>query len=78
MAQDAVAVSVAAGVRIAMGTDSGLTPDHGSALRELGLLVRFGRMSSPEAITAATRNAAELCGVADETGTLVAAGPRTS
>lgn len=35
-------------------------------------MVRFGGRSPLEAITAATRDAAELCGVADETGALVA------
>ena len=35
-------------------------------------MVRFGGMTPMEAITAATGNAAELCGIADVTGTLEA------
>jgi imidazolonepropionase-like amidohydrolase len=62
------AKAVAAGVRIAMGTDSGVTP-HGQNLRELGLMVEGG-MTPMQAIEATTRSAAELLGVADELGTL--------
>ncbi|MGC5363678.1 amidohydrolase family protein [Streptomyces sp. DT24] len=72
IAQESVAGSIAAGVRVAMGTDSGLTASHGNNLKELKLLVRLGGMTPLEAITAATRDAAELCGVADVTGTLEA------
>lgn len=72
IAQEAVARSVAAGVRVAMGTDSGLTISHGNNLKELDLLVRFGGMTPMAAITAATSNAAELCGISDVTGTVEA------
>jgi imidazolonepropionase-like amidohydrolase len=48
----------AAGVRIAMGTDSGVFA-HGSGPRELGLLVRAG-MTPQQALRAATGSAAEL------------------
>ena len=72
IAQEAIGRSVAAGVKVAMGTDSGLTISHGNNLKELELLVRFGGMTPMEAITAATGNAAELCGIADVTGTLEA------
>jgi imidazolonepropionase-like amidohydrolase len=48
----------AAGVRIAMGTDSGVFA-HGSGPRELGLLVQAG-MTPQQALRAATGSAAEL------------------
>jgi imidazolonepropionase-like amidohydrolase len=60
--------AVEAGVRIAMGSDSGFTP-HGRNLLELELLRRAG-MSAHEALNAATRNAAELLGLQDEIGTV--------
>ena len=62
------AAAVAAGVRIAMGTDSGVTP-HGRNLRELALMVEGG-MTPMHAIEATTRSAAELMGLEDELGTL--------
>ncbi|MET8648656.1 metal-dependent hydrolase family protein [Nocardia aurea] len=70
LAQEAVGRSAAAGVRIAVGTDAGLSPDHGTNLRELGLLVKFGGLTPMEAIVAATRDSAALCGVDDRLGTL--------
>jgi imidazolonepropionase-like amidohydrolase len=60
--------AVEAGVRIAMGTDSGVTP-HGRNLRELGLM-RDGGMSPLAVLEATTRSAAQLLGVDDELGTL--------
>jgi imidazolonepropionase-like amidohydrolase len=62
------ATAVAAGVKIAMGTDSGVTP-HGENLRELELMVEGG-MTPMQAIVATTRSAAELMGLEDELGTL--------
>ena len=62
------AAAVEAGVRIAMGTDSGVTP-HGANLRELELMVEGG-MTPMQAIEATTRSAAELMGLEDELGTL--------
>lgn len=62
------ATAVAAGVKVAMGTDSGVTP-HGNNLRELALMVEGG-MSPMQAIVATTRSAAELMGLEDELGTL--------
>jgi imidazolonepropionase-like amidohydrolase len=53
--------AVAAGVKIAMGTDSGVTP-HGENLEELSLMAAGG-MTPAEVLTATTRNAAELLGV---------------
>jgi imidazolonepropionase-like amidohydrolase len=60
--------AVEAGVKVAMGTDSGVTP-HGQNLRELALMVEGG-MTPMQAIEATTRSAAELMGLADELGTL--------
>jgi imidazolonepropionase-like amidohydrolase len=62
------ATAVAAGVKVAMGTDSGVTP-HGENLRELALMVEGG-MTPMQAIQATTRSAAELMGLQDELGTL--------
>ena len=62
------AKAVSAGVKVAMGTDSGVTP-HGKNLRELTLMVEGG-MTPMQAIVASTRTAAELMGLEDELGTL--------
>ena len=63
-----VATWVAAGVKVAMGTDSGVGP-HGSNLRELALMAAGG-MAPADVLVATTRSAAELLGVLDECGTL--------
>jgi imidazolonepropionase-like amidohydrolase len=60
--------AVEAGVKVAMGTDSGVTP-HGQNLRELALMVEGG-MTPMQAVEATTRSAADLMGLADELGTL--------
>jgi len=60
--------AVSAGVRIAMGTDSGVGP-HGNNLDELALMAGCG-MTPDEVWRATTLSAAELLGVADEFGTL--------
>jgi imidazolonepropionase-like amidohydrolase len=60
--------AVSAGVRIAMGTDSGVTA-HGQNLRELVLMAEGG-MSPATALVAATRTAAELLGLDGELGTI--------
>ena len=70
VAHDSIAASAAAGVRIAVGTDAGLSPDHGTNLKELGLLTKFGGLTPMQSIVAATRTSAELCGVADRLGTI--------
>ncbi|WP_100642374.1 metal-dependent hydrolase family protein [Alteromonas facilis] len=57
-----------AGVKIAFGTDSGVSP-HGDNAREFALMVEAG-MSPMDAIISATRNAADLLKVSDELGTL--------
>jgi imidazolonepropionase-like amidohydrolase len=64
------ATAVAAGVKVAMGTDSGVTP-HGKNLRELALMVEGG-MTPMQAIVATTRSAAELMGLEADLGTLEA------
>jgi imidazolonepropionase-like amidohydrolase len=60
--------AVEAGVRVAMGTDSGVTP-HGQNLRELSLMVEGG-MNPAQALVASTSSAAELLGLDAELGTL--------
>ena len=66
--RSAVRRAVEAGVRIAMGTDSGVTP-HGRNLRELALMADAG-MAPAAVLEATTRSAAQLLGVADERGTI--------
>jgi len=60
--------AVEAGVRIAMGTDSGVTP-HGRNLRELALMAAGG-MRPADVLEATTRSAAQLLGVDAERGTI--------
>jgi len=62
------AAAVAAGVKVAMGTDSGVGP-HGSNLRELALMAAGG-MAARDVLVAATSSAAELLGVDADLGTL--------
>jgi len=57
-----------AGVKMVMGTDSGIAP-HGQNLRELGFLCDIG-MNPMEAIQAGTKRAAELLGLQDKIGTI--------
>jgi imidazolonepropionase-like amidohydrolase len=66
--RDAFRRAVAAGVRIAMGTDSGVTP-HGQNLRELELMAAGG-MTPAAVLEATTRSAAQLLGVDDRLGTI--------
>ena len=63
-----IKAAIAAGVRVAMGTDSGVVP-HGQNLRELDLMVDCG-MSAADALVATTKTAAELMGLDEELGTL--------
>jgi len=58
----------AAGVAIAFGTDTGVSP-HGDNAREFGLMVEAG-MDPLEAIRSATLHGAQLLGVEDRLGTL--------
>ncbi|WP_168702318.1 metal-dependent hydrolase family protein [Gordonia paraffinivorans] len=72
LAHESIAASIEAGVKVAVGTDAGLVPDHGATLGELGCLVKFGGMTPLQAIVAGTKTSAELCGVDDKLGTLEA------
>ncbi|HET7923079.1 MAG TPA: amidohydrolase family protein [Gammaproteobacteria bacterium] len=60
--------AVKIGVPIAFGTDAGVEP-HGLDAREFALMVKNG-LSPAAALMAATHNAAQLLGIAAETGTL--------
>ena len=62
--------AVESGVRIAMGTDSGVVT-HGRNLRELALMVEGG-MTPAAALEATTRSAAQLLRVDDQLGTIEA------
>lgn len=66
--KESVTKAYRAGVKIAMGTDSAVTP-HGQNLRELGLMCDVG-MSPMETLVATTRVAAECMGWDDRLGTL--------
>lgn len=57
-----------AGVKIAFGTDAGVAP-HGENAKQFALYVALG-MTPMEAITSATRNAADLIGVSHDLGTI--------
>jgi imidazolonepropionase-like amidohydrolase len=66
--RDSISRAIGAGVKVAMGTDSGVLP-HGQNLRELVEMAACG-MSPLEALVASTRTAAELLGVLDDRGTV--------
>ncbi|PNU04366.1 amidohydrolase [Novosphingobium guangzhouense] len=57
-----------AGVKIAFGTDQGLSP-HGQNAKEFALMVKAG-MTPLDAIRAATVNAADLLGASDQVGSI--------
>jgi imidazolonepropionase-like amidohydrolase len=61
-------LAVEAGVKVAMGTDSAVTP-HGENLRELSLMAAGG-MSPAQVLVATTKNSAELMGLHDQLGTV--------
>ncbi|MGI8695320.1 MAG: amidohydrolase family protein, partial [Mycobacteriales bacterium] len=65
---ESVRRAIAAGVKIAMGTDSGVGP-HGSNLRELALMSDCG-LDPLAVLHATTGSAADLLGVADDRGTI--------
>lgn len=65
---ESVRKAIDAGVKIAMGTDSGVTP-HGQNLRELALMADLG-MSPTAVLESSTRVAAELMGIEGDLGTL--------
>jgi imidazolonepropionase-like amidohydrolase len=65
--RDAFRKALAAGVKMALGSD--IRPLQDAALLELGLWVRNG--ATPwQALVAATRHGAAICGVGDELGTV--------
>jgi len=60
--------AVPAGVKIAFGTDAGVSK-HGRNADEFELMVKYG-MTPTTALRAATVNAADLLGLASEVGTI--------
>ncbi|MBD0328763.1 MAG: amidohydrolase family protein [Thermoleophilia bacterium] len=66
--QESFRAAYEAGVNIAMGTDSAVTP-HGENLRELELMADCG-MSAEDVLVATTRAAAELMRLEHELGTI--------
>jgi imidazolonepropionase-like amidohydrolase len=67
-AERSFAQAIRSGVRIAFGTDSGVSP-HGRNAEEFALMVKNG-MSPADAIKSATVNAADLLGRSDTIGTI--------
>ncbi len=65
---DSVRRAVAAGVKVAMGTDAGVGP-HGDNLRELALMAKAG-MTPAEVLRSSTSEAARLLGVDQQLGTV--------
>jgi imidazolonepropionase-like amidohydrolase len=68
--------AVAAGVKIAYGTDSGIYP-HGLNAMQLPYMVKYG-MTPMQAIRSATISAAELLRQEDSVGSLLPASTPTS
>src|SRR5918995_5528529 len=66
--RDSFRRAVHASVKVAMGTDSGVTP-HRDNLEELQLMAENG-MTPEQVLAATTSSAAELMGLADELGTI--------
>jgi imidazolonepropionase-like amidohydrolase len=66
--RDSIKRAYEAGVKIAMGTDSGVTP-HGENLKELELMTGLG-MKPGEVLRATTLTAAELMGLDKELGSI--------
>jgi len=66
--RDSFKRAVAAGVKVAMGTDSAVTP-HGENLKELGLMAEGGMDPAP-VLASTTSLAAELMGLQEELGTI--------
>lgn len=66
--KDAFARAYKGGVKIAFGTDSGVSK-HGQNAEEFVIMVEAG-MNEMDAIVSATINAAELCGLSSEIGTI--------
>lgn len=66
--RSSVARAMSAGVKIAMGTDSGVTP-HGQNLRELAEMSKLG-MSDDQVLRSSTSVAADLLGVSEDLGSI--------
>ncbi len=66
--EDSFHRAVAAGVKVAFGTDSAVTP-HGRNLDEMPLMAAGG-MTPEQVLVSATSRAAELLGVDDDRGTI--------
>jgi len=60
--------AVKAGVKVAFGTDVGVSK-HGTNAQEFALMVQAG-LKPQQALVAATVNAADLCGLSEQVGTL--------
>jgi imidazolonepropionase-like amidohydrolase len=67
-AEKSLSEAIRRGIKIAFGTDSGVSP-HGRNAEEFALMVRAG-MSPANAIRAATVDAAELLGLSAKIGTI--------
>jgi imidazolonepropionase-like amidohydrolase len=64
-----IAAAKRAGLRIAFGTDAGVS-DHGRNAEEFPLMQHYGGMSPRDALASATTGGAELLGLAGEIGRL--------
>lgn len=67
--QDTFARAYRGGVKIAFGTDTGVSP-HGDNWKEFGFMIEAG-MPAMEAIQSATKSAAELLGQSERLGSIV-------
>jgi imidazolonepropionase-like amidohydrolase len=67
--RDSFRRAVDAGVKVAMGTDSGVGP-HGNNLEELALMTENSTMSPMDAWIATTSSAARLLGSSDQLGAI--------
>jgi imidazolonepropionase-like amidohydrolase len=67
--RESIRRSIAAGVKVALGTDAGVFP-HGTNGHEFTLLVQWGGMTPMQAIVAGTQSAADLLGLAGHVGTV--------
>jgi imidazolonepropionase-like amidohydrolase len=68
MQRDNFRKAVAAGVKMSFGTDAGVCP-YGISAKQFAFMVKYG-MSPMQAIQAATHNAADLLGHANEIGSI--------
>jgi imidazolonepropionase-like amidohydrolase len=66
--RESIRTAIAAGVKVAMGTDAGVMP-HGQNLRELEQMAACG-MTPAQALIATTSTAAALLGVDDDRGAI--------